>query len=447
MVATELFALGGCVDPTLVVIGLSHPKAPIEVRERFWMGESRRYECLSELRHSEGIEETVVLATCSRTEFILWASDFSAAAAAVPKFLTRYYGLRFCEWKDFHRLLGDDALRHVFRLAAGLDSMPLGDPQAPDQVRSAWVTAQQAGATGRFLDNILEEALRVGNRIRSETEIGAAAVSVPYAAVELARQRVGSLEGRKALILGAGKMAELSARYLVSDGARVVLVTSRTYRHAVNLAETLHSQAVPFDERWQHLEDADLVISCIACPHTILTREDAARIASTKLEGQQLLLIDLAMPRSIDPTAQELPGISLHNLDDLMQLAAPTDLDRDALVLAEKTIAGEVESLQRKLASERRVSAQAALATQLEEMRRQEVERYERDCGPSTAAQNKSLDELTHRLVERTAELVDRANDCRQAEKQPQSPVSTVRPPFHPHPASPAPSESQHRKL
>ncbi len=409
------------MNPTLVVIGLSHTKAPVEVRERFWMGESRRFECLRELQRSEGIEESIVLATCTRTEFILWASDFSAAAAAVPKFLTRHYGLRICEWKNFHRLLGDEALRHIFRVTAGLDSRPLGDPQAADEVRSAWLRAHQAGATGRFLDAILEKALDVSKRIRNETEIGAAAVSVPYAAAELARQRTGTLEGRTILILGAGRMAELSARYLANSGARVVLVTSRTYQHAVNLAERLHSIAIPFEERWQYLEDADLVISCTACPHTVLTREDITRITHAKSEGQRLLLIDLAVPRNIDPAVRDLPGISLYNIDDLLQGAAPSDADREATALAERMIADEVQGLQRELTSEPRASALPLMPDQLEQMRRQETEQYKRDYGPLTASQDKALDELTRSLIQRTAKLlVPQPNGSEEKSPRPQ---------------------------
>ena len=369
-----------CVKPTLVVIGLSYRKAPVEVRERFWIGERSRYSCLNELAHSNGIDEIVVLATCSRSEFILWASDFSAAANAILRFLARHCGLRLCEWRDFYRLLDNEALHHVFRVTAGLDSMLPGEPEVAGQVRSAWIKAQRAGATGRSLDFVFDKALVVSQRVRVETEIGAAAVSVPYAAVELARQCTGPLEGRKALILGAGKMGELSARYLMNNGAEAVLVTIRTHQHALELAEKLHSRAIPFEQRWQHLEGAEIVIACSGCPHTILTREDVARIR-VKHERRNVLLVDLAVPRNIDPAVKELPGVSLYNIDDLQQVVACRGPEQEAAAVAERIVASEVQSARERLAAEGPPPALAALRSQLDEVSRREIEQYKRDCG------------------------------------------------------------------
>jgi glutamyl-tRNA reductase len=263
------------VEPTLMVVGLNHRTAPVAVRERFWISEPRRCEALVQLSRAEGIEEVIVLATCNRTEFLLWANDASLAANSVLRLLSADYGLKLCEWKHFYRLLDDAALLHIFSVASSLDSMVIGEPQIVSQVKAAWQQAQKVGSTARFLDAVMQKALTVSKRVRNETAIGNSAVSVPYAAVELARQIFGSLENKNVLLLGAGKMSELSARYLVNSGASAVRVVNRTYEHAVELAAKLGGTAIPFDERWQHLVNADIVISSTSCPRTILSRDEA----------------------------------------------------------------------------------------------------------------------------------------------------------------------------
>ena len=327
------------LEAALVVIGVNHRTTRVETRERFWVGEGRLYEVLRQLRGAAGIEEVVVLATCNRTEFILWASDPAAASAEVQALLVRKHGLSSEEWAGFYRLVGDQALTHVFRVTASLDSMVVGEPEITGQVKSAWSKAQQAGATGRFLDAVFQKALSVSKRVRNETAIGAAAVSVPYAAVELAKQIFGSLKGRKVLVLGAGKMSELSARYLVANGASAIWVTNRTYARAVELAGKLGGCAVPFEERWKHLADADIVLTSTGCPHVILSKEDAERIRGAR-QGRPVFLIDIAVPRDIDPAVRDVPGVFLYDIDDLEQVVEHNLSQRHAAAAeAEKLVA------------------------------------------------------------------------------------------------------------
>ncbi|MGC2326976.1 MAG: glutamyl-tRNA reductase, partial [Candidatus Sulfotelmatobacter sp.] len=227
------------MEPTLMVVGLNYRISLVAVRERFWISEDRRYQALAQLSRAEGIEEVIVLATCNRTEFLLWVNDITLAANSVMRLLGAEYGLQLCEWKHFYRLLDEAALLHIFRVASSLDSMVLGEPQVIAQVKQAWQQAQKVGATGRFLDAVMQKALSVSKRVRSETAIGNAAVSIPYAAVELTRQIFGSLENKKVLLLGAGKMSELSARGLLNHGACSVKVINRTLEHAAELATKL----------------------------------------------------------------------------------------------------------------------------------------------------------------------------------------------------------------
>src|SRR5437763_7077419 len=179
---------GGVVEPSLMVIGLNYRTAPVAVRERFWISEPQRYEALVRLSRAEGVEEIIVLATCNRTEFLVWTSDATLAANSVQRFLSAEYGLKLCEWTHFYRLLDDAALLHIFNVTCSLDSMVIGEPQIVSQVKAAWQQAQKVGSTGRFLDAVIQKALNVSKRVRSETAIGNSAVSIPYAAVQLAKQ-------------------------------------------------------------------------------------------------------------------------------------------------------------------------------------------------------------------------------------------------------------------
>ena len=299
-----------------MVVGLNYRTAPVAVRERFWISENRRYEALVQLSRAEGIDEVIVLATCNRTEFLLWANDVTLAANSVMRLLGAEYGLMLCEWKHFYRLLDEAALLHIFRVASSLDSMVVGEPQVVSQVKQAWQQAQKIGATGRFLDAVMQKALTVSKRVRTETAIGNAAVSIPYAAVELTRQIFGTLENKKVLLLGAGKMSELSARGLLNHGAASVCVINRTLEHAAELATKLGGTAIPFEERWQHMSNADIIISSTSCPHTILSREEAESMARGR-KDKPLVIVDIAMPRDIDSAVREVKGVFLYDLDDL----------------------------------------------------------------------------------------------------------------------------------
>jgi glutamyl-tRNA reductase len=387
----------------LVVIGLNHKTAPVEIREKFWLSESRRVEALQALAHSRGIEEAVVLATCNRTEFLLWADEIPAAIESTKTFLAQSFGLEASEWNCFYCRVGGEALAHIFRVTSSLDSMVVGEPEITGQVKSAWAMAQQAGTTGRFLDAVLQKALNVSKRARNETAIGEAPVSVPYAAVELARQIFGRLDGRKVLVLGTGKMGELSARNLLSKGATAVWVTNRTYEHALTLAKDLGGEAIPFEDRWQHLADADIVISSTGCPHFLLKKEDAERIHQ-KRAGRPVFLIDIAVPRDIDPEVRKVPGVFLYDIDDLERVVARNLSQRHAAAVeAEKLVLKEAQGFREKLLAERIVPTIVALRRRLEEIRTAEMERFRAEAGPLSVAEEQAVEALTAQIVGRIA--------------------------------------------
>ena len=403
------------MEPTLMVVGLNYRTAPVAVRERFWIGENRRYEALVQLSRAEGIEEVIVMATCNRTEFWLWANDVTLAANSVMRLLGSEYGLKLCEWKHFYRLLDEGALLHIFRVASSLDSMVVGEPQVVSQVNEAWKQAQKVGATGRFLDAVLQKALTVSERVRSETAIGNAAVSIPYAAVELARQIFGTLENKKVLLLGAGKMGELSARELLKHGAGslCVSVINRTLEHAVELAAKLGGVAIPYEERWQPMAEADIIISSTSCPHTILSREEAELVVrerqnrlnqSRQNEDRPLVIVDIAMPRNIDAAVREVNGIFLYDLDDLENVEDHNASEREAAAReAQKILRAEAQGFRCKLVAERVVPTIVALRQRLDEICRQELDSLRQENGPFSKDQDEMLNAMMSRMTQRIA--------------------------------------------
>jgi len=391
------------LEPTLMVVGLNYRTAPVGVRESFWIAENRRYEALVQLSRAEGIEEVIVMATCNRTEFWLWADDVTLAANSVMRLLGAEYGLKLCEWKHFYRLLDEAALLHIFRVASSLDSMVVGEPQVVSQVKEAWRQAQKVGATGRFLDAVLQKALTVSERVRSETAIGGAAVSIPFAAVELARQIFGTLENKKVILLGAGQLSELSARELLNHGATSVRVINRTLEHSGELAAKLGGVAIPLEERWKHMAEADIIISSTSSPHTILSREEVELMIRGR-KDQPLVIADIAMPRDVDPAVRNVKGVFLYDLDDLENVPHQNAGELEAAAAdAQKILLDEAQGFRRKLMAERVVPTIVALRQRLDEFCRQELDAYRQEKGPFSKDQDEILTAIMSRMTQRIA--------------------------------------------
>jgi len=396
------------LEPTLAVIGLNFRTSTVAIRERFCLSEPRRSEALYHLVRSEGIDEAIVLATCNRTEFILWASDVAGASDSVLRFLAHEYDLRLCEWSHFYRLMDDVALAHIFRVASSLDSMVLGESEVATHLDEAWKQAKQGGCTGRFLDSIVQKALSVSRRIRTEFAITDETFSMPYAAVELSMQELGDLTGREVLLIGAGRMNELAARCLMSAGARKVSITSRTSAKAEELAGRLNARRVPFEERRRYLETADIVVTSTSSPHYVITWEQAEAVARTR-EHRPMVLIDIAVPRDIDPTVREIEGMRLFDIDDLEQALRRNSGERQAAAAAaEKIVCSEVRGFRRKLAAEQSVPAFAALRQHLDELCRQEVELLREEFGPFTADQDQAITAFASHVSQRVASSLAR---------------------------------------
>ena len=391
-----------------MVIGLNHRTAPLAMRERFWISENRRYEVLRLLQNAEGIEEVVVLSTCCRTEFLVWASEPTLAANSLLHFLAVEHGLKLSEWEHFYRLLDEAALSQIFRVTSGLDSLVLGEPEIVSQVNAAWEQARTVGAAGRFLNAVLEKALSVSDQVRHETAIEKLAVSIPTAALDLARQIFGALEGRRVLLLGTGKMSELSARQMAENGAGSVVVIDQSPTRAKELAEKLGGTAATLADRWKCMLRADIVISATGCPHVVLTREEAERIAIER-NRVALVILDIGMPRDVEPDVRRVDGILLYDLEGL-ERAVRNNAEEHASAGAEgeKIVVAEAQAFRGKLQAESVVPTIVALRHRLDQIGRQELESFIEERGPFTREQDQSLHAITAQVIQKIASSLAR---------------------------------------
>lgn len=398
------------VQPTLMVIGLNHRTAQLAMRERFWISEKRRYDVLRQLKTADGIEEAVVLSTCCRTEFILWASEATEAASSLLQFLGNEYGLKLTEWERFYRLLDEAALMHVFRTAVGLDSLVVGETQITTHIRAAWEQARSVGASGRYLGTVLEKALSISQRVHRETAIGDVTVSVPTAALDLVRHVFRSLEGRKILLLGTGSVSELCAAEMMQHGAASTVVIDRSESGAQEVAARLGGTMAPLTDWWKSMLQADIVISATGCPHVVLTEQEAERIAVER-NRVALVILDIAMPRDIDPAVQGVDGILLYDLEKIENALRGSYVEQRKTTVseAEKIVAAEALTFRSKLrAAESAVPTVVALRKRLEEICRQELDSFIEQEGPFSREQDHSLHAVTAQVIQKIANSLAR---------------------------------------
>jgi glutamyl-tRNA reductase len=336
----------------LLALGISHKTAPLDLRERLSLTEGRAVGALHELTRAEGIHEAAAISTCNRTELYLIVSDPVEAESTALGVLTRQAEIRPTELLGhLYSLRAGEAARHLFRVTAGLDSMIVGEAEIQGQVKRAYELALVEGSTGPVLNRLFRGALSAGGRVREETAIGEKGVSIPSVAVELARRTLGDLGDKRVLVIGAGETAELVAKALVSRGAAGVFVANRHYDRAIGLAQRFHGQAVRFEELPEQLQAADIVVSATNSPHHIVERDGLATVMATRA-GRPLLLVDIAVPRDVEPECREVAGVSLHDIDDVQQIAERNAGDREGEAKrAEPIIAAELDRFERWLAS------------------------------------------------------------------------------------------------
>ena len=306
----------------MLITGLSHKSAPIEIREKLSFSAKTLNPALLSLNGYPSIEENIILSTCNRVEIYASVSDARKAVDDIRDFLSRFHKIETGFFKEcLYSFSGPEALRHLFRVASSLDSMMVGETQIFGQLKDAFFTAQELSTTGKTLNRFFNEALKIGKLIRSQTQIGRGAVSISSAAIELAKEIFDNLKDKKVLIIGAGKIAELAAENLYSRGAKTILVANRTFEKAKELAKLFGGKAVKFKDIFEYIEDADILISSTSAPHFIIKEEHIKKIMG-KNRDQRLFLIDLGLPRNIAPEVSKINGVYLYNIDSLNEICA-----------------------------------------------------------------------------------------------------------------------------
>jgi glutamyl-tRNA reductase len=353
----------------LLALGVSHKTAPLDLRERLALTEGRAVGALHELTRADGIHEAAAISTCNRTELYLVVSDPVEAESTALGVLTRKAEIRPTELLGhLYSLRSGEAARHLFEVTAGLDSMIVGEAEIQGQVKRAYELALVEGATGPILNRLFRGALAAGGRVREETAVGEKGVSIPSVAVELARRTLGDLSERRVLIVGAGETAELVARALVAKGVSTVFVANRHYDRAIGLAQRFDGAAVRFEELPEQLAAADIVVSATNSPHHIVERDGLEHVMESR-DGRPLLLVDIAVPRDIEPECREIPGVTLHDLDDVQQIVERNAGGREAEARrAEPILAAELDRFERWLASLAVVPTVAALRGRADEI-------------------------------------------------------------------------------
>jgi len=381
----------------LQLIGVNHKTAPVEVRERLAVPESRLAEACQKLAEYPAVAEGMIVSTCNRVEFL---ANMKNGAGDLREFLHDYFEVDPSQFENhLYEYRENEAVRHVFRVAASLDSMVVGEPQILGQVKEAYATARAVGAVRAQLDQLLTRAFAVAKRVRTETAVGSSSVSVASVAVELAQKIFGNLSGRSVYLVGAGKMCELAARHLLAHGAASIFVANRTYDRAIRLAQKFDGQAIEFTRLYDTCDRADIVITSTGAPHFIFRPEHGEKFLARR-KNRPMFFIDIAVPRDVDPELNKLDGIFVYDIDDLQQAIASHVADRKKEAeKAEAIINGEVEKFQARQQTLDVVPTIVSLQDHLETIRQAEIDRVRGRLGPMSPEQELAVEALTRGII------------------------------------------------
>jgi glutamyl-tRNA reductase len=382
---------------SIVLVGINHKSAPVEVRELLAFTEEACSTGLRTLVDGEVVREGLIVSTCNRVEVLAATANerLSESIERVNQFLSKEDSLPRTSFQShLYQHTDDEAIRHLFRVTSSLDSMVVGEPQVLGQVRRAYSIAVEAGTAGRILNRLVHHAFRVAKRVRTETGIGANAVSISYMAVELGKKIFNSLEGRTALLIGAGEMAELSARHLLSAGVSRVLLANRTGERAERLAAELGGETVNFEELPAHLAEADIIICSTAADQYLIT-EEMVRNAYGKRRNRPSFFIDISVPRNVDPAVGKLPNVFVFDIDDLEAVISSNIREREREAeRAELIVESEIMQFQQTLRVLDIGPTIGALRNKLHDIAKGELTRQRTRLGPLTAEQENAIEAL-----------------------------------------------------
>jgi len=385
----------------IIVVGLNHKTAPIEIREKLSISDAQLREALIRLKSCHGIDEGVIISTCNRVEVCAVVQQVQTGFQRIKEFFEDHHpGLSPEEWNaSLYLFSADEALRHLFRVASSLDSMVIGEPQVLGQLKEAFDTALHQKATGVILNKVFRKAISVAKRVRTETKIAESAVSISFAAVELAKKIFGQLEGKEALLVGAGEMAELAVRHLVDNGVRKVMITTRNFDNAIELAKRFDGLPVRLEDFPRHLAEADILICSTGASHYVITAYHIEQ-AIQRRRNRPIFLIDISVPRNIDPNVNRIDNVFLYDIDDL-QTIVDTNLEgrqKEALK-AEEIVSEELTVINKWLKSLEVVPTITALRAKAEEIRRTELTKFLSKLAGLTPEQRETVEGLAASIV------------------------------------------------
>ena len=394
------------MEPTLVVIGISLRSAKLAVRERFLLSAAQKSEALTALVRSDGIDEVIVISNCYRTEFLVWTQDASEAANSVLRYLTRSMNLTLAEWSNHYRLIGDAAVAHILRVCSGVDGAVFGESAGTNSFLTAWQQAQRRSTTGRFLDAVMSRAFSVAGRVRQEVGTALNPPSAATAALAICNDLLGDLRHRRVLVLGAGQIGLAVVREFQAAGAGELTVVSRSWDHAQQIARQYKIKAAHAEALWEQVLRADVVVSA-AGGRVLLTREEMEIVLPERKE-KKILLIDLSVPRTIDPGVRTLAGVTAFEMDDLCVAMDKSEQRRSMLPVAERMIAEEAAGFSSRLLSESVLTTIAAMREKLELICGQEMDSLREQFGPFSEDQEIALQTLSTHISHRIAAALAR---------------------------------------
>ncbi len=385
----------------IVLAGLNHRTAPVEVRERFALSDEAIGEALYRLNKDPLIQEVLILSTCNRVEVYAVVDDTNAGYQALQKFflnqeeVTRREALAGALY-----LYGEaDCLRHLFRVASSLDSMVIGEPQILGQIKDAFDLAMLHKSTGVILNKVFKKAISVAKRVRTETKIAENAVSISFAAVELAKKIFGKLHQKSVMLVGAGEMAELAARHFISAGVRSILIANRSYERALELAEKYDGIPVKFDDFVVEMAQSDIVLCSAGAPHYLIGTDEVSKVIAAR-QNRPIFLIDISVPRNIDPAINQINNVFLYDIDDLkLSVEANIRLREAEALKAEAIVTEETEQLGRWFKSLDAVPMIVALKEKAEEVRQAEMARTLEKLSPLPPKVQEAIEGLTLSIV------------------------------------------------
>lgn len=381
----------------ILLTGLNHKTAPVELRERLAIAPENLADEIRALLSQPGIREGLILSTCNRVELLVCYEDSEPELASYlyERFTVDSQSLQ----PHLYQHREADAVRHLFRVAASLDSMVVGEPQILGQVKESYTAARSVGAVGGNLERLLQGALAAAKKVRTETQIGSSSVSIASVAVDLARKIFGSLEGKRVLLVGAGKMSELAARHLMQHGAGSLLIANRTHERALHLAQKFQAHVVRFDDLYARTDEADILITSTGSSEFIFRTPHAQQFLHRR-RNRPMLVIDIAVPRDVDPEINRLDGIFLYDIDDLQSVSTANLSDRGREAQrAEAILEQELTRYQRRVETLDVVPTLVDLQASAEDMRQAELRRAHARLQSLTPTQQAAVEALTRGLM------------------------------------------------